>query len=329
MAKPAGGRWARVMAPEPPPSLKALFQPGEPRQRWVRYWVKDVIDGGMDLLLHNFLRLLPIDWCSALGGLLGRTLGRRSYPKADRRVQENLRHFHPEWTEPQVQAAATRLWDHLGRTMAEFSILHRLKKAGRLEVVGEHIIHREKGAGPAVILGVHTGNWEVLSVIAQMYGIEVYDIYEPPRNRFKHAIAVRARQRCGATLRLFPPGKETVLAFMRALRDGKAVAMFGDEETDGGIQAPFFDRPPHSRGNLAYIARIALQSKASVVPIHCRRSDGCRFRIEVGEPVALDPQGLTGEGLQANINRLNAVIEPLVYANLDQWYWLTDYRLED
>ena len=66
-----------------------------------------------------------------------------------------------------------------------------------------------------------------------------------------------------------------------------------------------------------------------MVPIHCRRSDGCRFRIEVGEPVALDPQGLTGEGLQANINRLNAVIEPLVYANLDQWYWLTDYRLED
>lgn len=312
---------------EEPPKLSALWQGAGERRRWWRYWVRDVIDGGTDVLLHYGMRLLPIDLCSAIGGLLGRTTGRRARPAIDRRIQANLRHFHPEWSDAQVAAATTRHWDHLGRTMAEFSVLDRLMPAGRIEVIGGEHVTASLHEGSAIGLFVHTGNWEVIGSVMLQYVSTMYDVYEPPRNRFKHFIARRSRERYGLTL--LPPGPAAARPLVRALREGNVICIAGDEKVDGGVPAPFFGRTPHCDSNLAYVVRLAQRTNSRIQLGYCLRTTGCRFRVEFGPPIELDTSGTGDDVLQANVNRLNAAIEPVIRANLDQWYWLGGFKPED
>ena len=68
-----------------------------------------------------------------------------------------------EADEASTDAAMTRLWRNVGRTMAEFSVLDRLWAAGRIAVAGlEHLDAARATGTPLMFLGVHLGNWETI-----------------------------------------------------------------------------------------------------------------------------------------------------------------------
>ena len=297
---------------------------------WRRYWLRDPFLGGLDFAIHYGCRWLPVDWCSALGGVLGVLNGRYRYKTQSNRACRSYERLSGRGA-GDADSAVVRLFDGVGRTMLEFSVLDRLWAAGRIAVVGaEHLLNARTAGKPVIVMGLHLGNWEVIGPTIAALGLRGFNfIYQPPRSRFEHRIAVAARQRYGAVL--LGQGVTGARAARRHLVDQRGVLLiYVDEERDGYVQAPMFGRPVPKRANLLNVIRLAWTSGAAVIPVFVERLDGCRFRINCLPAVELEPAGDNGAAaLVQNMRRLDRIITPVVLARLDQWYMLLEHRRGD
>jgi KDO2-lipid IV(A) lauroyltransferase len=302
---------------------------GDPRRRaWRRHWLIDPLFGAMDYALHYGMRLGPVALCSAIGGGLGALAGRYRFRAWSRRAADNIARLKPELDAPMRDRAVARMWAQIGRVMAEFSVLDRLWPQGRVTTAGEAHVTAARAAGrPVLVMGLHLANWEVIAPTLTRLVDPLYFIYQPPRNRFQHRIAVGVRRRCGAIL-LPPSLTSTRRAYAGLVEERASLLMFVDELVKGRINAPAFGRPPRARGNIATVVRLAQASGAVVIPAHvARRGAGARFHVTFEPPVALAP-GDDAATLAANVARLDAIIAPIVLAQLDQWFMLHDFRFD-
>ena len=93
------------------------------------------------IVCYGFFRALPLDTASALGGWLGRTIG-RCLPSS-RRAAANIHRAMPELGKPARRKIIRDMWDNLGRVTAEYPHLEQITRntgsGGRVEVAGaEH-----------------------------------------------------------------------------------------------------------------------------------------------------------------------------------------------
>ncbi len=296
---------------------------------WRRYWLRDPLLGGLDYLIHHGSRRLPTEWCSAVGAGLGVLNGRwRFHAERERAARAYRSLAGPAATPSDAAAAIMRLFAEAGRTMLEFSVLDRLWQEGRVAVAGsEHLLAARAAGRPVIVMGLHLANWEVIGPSLIGLGLNGFKfIYQPPRSRFEHRIAVAARTRYGAIM--LRPGVSAARIARRLLAEARGVLLiYADDERRGRVNAPLFGRPIASRANLPVIARLAGASGAAVVPAYAERLDGARFRVVFLPPVALAPAGDDPAAqLEENVHRLDRIITPVVRDRLDQWYMLFDYR---
>ena len=223
-----------------------------------------------------------------------------------------------------------RLWRSVSRTMCEFSVLHRLWDAGRIEVEGVEHMDATRAAGkPILVACVHLGNWEAIPVVGIRVGHPGSGIYWPLENRFDTRIAVKARERYGAIL--YPgDGPGAMRAAIAELRSKKGpFVVFIDECIDDHVYAPAFGRALKAEGNIAYVARLAVMTGADIIPAYCiRLDDAARFKVTFLPPVEL-VRGRSDADLMQNVGAINAVIEPIVRRHLDQWYFVLDFEFDD
>jgi KDO2-lipid IV(A) lauroyltransferase len=105
--------------------------------------------------------------------------------------------------------------------------------------------------------------------------------------------------------------------------------VFVDECIDDRVFAPAFGRSLTAEGNIAHVARLAVKTGAEIIPAYCERlCDRAQFKVRFLPPVQIERGGFRNEKLIANINAINAVIEPIVHRHLDQWYYALDLDLE-
>jgi KDO2-lipid IV(A) lauroyltransferase len=307
----------------------ALF--GDPAQRraWRRHWLRDPLFGLIDYALHHGLHLGPIVLCSWVGCTLGVLSGRYRFRQWDQRARDNLRRLKPELADPRrLDATLTRMWCQIGRVMTEFSVLDRLWPAGRVTVAGaEHVTAARAGGRPVLVMGLHLANWEVIAPTLTRLVKPLYLVYQPPRNRFQHRIAVKVRRRCGAIL--LPPSLTSTRRAYDALVDERAsLLMFVDELVGGRVNAPAFGRPLRARGNLANVARLARASGAAVILAHVERRGAARFHVTFAPPIDSLGRGQNAAALLDDVAALDALITPIVLAHLDQWLMLHDFRFD-
>ena len=306
-----------------PPAGWAALRPQ--LRQWRRYWVRDPLLGGLDFALHHASRRMPTEWCSAIGGRLGILNGRYRFHAARERAERAYLKLAGNGATPRdAEAAAMRLFDHVGRVMLEFSVLDRLWDEGRITVAGsEHLLAARAAGKPVIVMGLHLGNWETIGPTIVGLGHRGFKgFYMPPRSRFEHKIAVDARARYGAIA--LRPGVAAARTARRLLVEERGVLLvYADEERRGHVSAPLFGRAIPPRANLLDIVRLAWASGAAVIPAYAERLGGARFRVTYLAPVELAPEG---EGPSENIRRLDHIITPLVRARLDQWYMLLEYR---
>lgn len=301
-----------------------------PRLRqWRRYWLRDPLLGGLNLALHYGCRLLPTEWCSAIGGRLGILNGRYRYHTVRRRAERIYLALRGDGaTRREAEAAVLRAFDNAGRSMLEFSALDRLWREGRIEVAGkEHLLGARAAGRPVIVMGLHLGNWETIGPTIVALGFRgAKGFYQPPRSRFEHKIVVTARERYGAIM--LPNGITGARGALRHLAEERGVFLiYADEERNGRVSAPLFGRPLPRFANLLNIIRLAWASGAAVIPAHAERLGGARFRVSYLPPVELVPEGAdAAAALAENVRRIDRLITPIVLARLDQWYMLLEER---
>lgn len=311
------------------PPLRWLF--GDARQRQIagKYWLRDTVVGVVELVLYRLMRMVPIDFCSWFGGVIVHGT-RHLYPESEKRARKAWVILRPQEAEPTaVDAAMNRLWQCVSRTMTEFAVLDRLWAAGRIAVEGEEHLARARAQGkPILLAALHLGNWEVIEAAGFAYGYIGSSIYEPPENRFEHRIAAEVRARFGA--KSIAAGPSAARAVLRALGEwGGPFVIFVDELTRNRVQAPAFGRRLRIDGNLAYVIRLAAMCGAVVIPIYCvRLGDGARFKVTALPPLEMANSGDRKADVMINVARLNAIVEPIVRAHLDQWYYLLDFEFD-
>ncbi len=299
-------------------------------REWRRYWIRDPLLGALNFALLSFCRLLPLDWCSAVGATLGILNGRyRFHAQRERARRGYLRLAGGDPTPGDADRAAMRLFDNTGRTMLEFAILDRLWPAGRIAIAGaEHFVGARAGDRPVLVMALHLGNWEVIAptMLALLPEVKGAGFYMPPRNRFEHTMIVAARHRFGAIM--FPPGVAGARMAHRHLVEARGMLLvYADDERQGHVSAPLFGRKLRPRANIPNIIRLAWASGAAVIPAFAERLGGAHFRVTFLPAVDLAPAGDDpAAALRANVERVDRGITPLVLSHLDQWYMLFDYE---
>ena len=280
--------------------------------------------------VHYGLRCLPIDWCSAIGAMGGKTAPAR-YPKSDARARSVFRRLRPEAADPAwLDAAMNRLWLNIGRTMAEYSIMDRLWNAGRIQVEGLEHVEAAKAAGrPIIGIGLHLGNWELMGPVLIFSGHPTSAIYLKPANPFEHRIVTKVRERYG--MGLVPPTTQGPRAALRILRKRQKIfGVYIDEFIRNRVHAPAFGRKLRPMGNIAYVARLVAMTGAVVIPAYCvRLGEAARFKVTFLPPVDMINTGDGEADVMENIRRMDAIIDPIVKANLDQWYYVLDLELDE
>ncbi|HXQ49544.1 MAG TPA: lauroyl acyltransferase [Stellaceae bacterium] len=270
-------------------------------------------------LAFGFLRLLPLDRASALGGAIGRAIGPRI--GASKRAVINLHRAMPELGERDVERIVTGMWDNLGRVVAEFPHLGEIRvfeSGGRVELIGAEAVLAARAAGRRIIFfSAHFGNWEIAAQAATQAGFPVVLVYRAANNPFIDRLIVEARTPASGDL--VPKGPATARRLVAAMRRGDSLCMLVDQKMNDGIPVPFFGRDAMTAPALARLAR---RFDCLVVPARVERLEGAHFRLVLEAPLEV-PHGADPHADDlALMTAVNATIERWVRADPARWFWI-------
>jgi len=298
---------------------KTPSAPKIPRKRPWHIDLRDRIEAGAAALVFGLFRLLPLDAASALGGFIGRTIGR--FSGISKRARINLRRAMPELGEEETERVIRGMWDNLGRVVAEYPHLGEFRifePGGRVQREGFEHIDRALAAGKRIIfVSGHYGNWEVATLGATQYGLSVAQIYRAANNPRTDALIRQFRGVVGSEL--IPKGVIAARKSIEALRQGRHLAMLVDQKMNDGIAVPFFGRdamtPPAA-------AQLALRFGCAIIPARVERTQGAHFRVTVFPEIAHEPTGDRNADIHAMTTEINAVLESWIRARPEMWFWL-------
>jgi Kdo2-lipid IVA lauroyltransferase/acyltransferase len=262
--------------------------------------------------------LLPLDWASAIGGWLGRCIG--PHLGISKRARLNLNHALPGLSDPEAERIIAGMWDNLGRVVAEYPHLRKIRvfqPGGRVETHGfEHVFRAVVSGRRMIIFSGHIANWEIAMLAAVQYGISVAQIYRAANNPLVDRMITRFRGRGGE---LIPKGTVAARRAIAALRRGAHLTMLADQKMNDGIPVPFFGRPAMTAPALA---ALALRFDCDVLPARVERLAGARFRLTIFPPLPLPRSGDHHADVAALMTRVNQLLEEWVRDRPEQWFWL-------
>ena len=262
--------------------------------------------------------LLPLDWASAIGGALARTIGPRL--AISKRARLNIRRALPELADHEIAKTIAQMWDNLGRVAAEYPHLRQIRvfePGGRVETHGFEHMDRAVAAGRRMIIfSGHIANWEIGMLAAVQYGAEVAQIYRAANNPLIDRMITRFR---GIGGELIPKGTVAARRAIAVLRRGAHVTMLADQKMNDGIPVPFFGRPAMTASALA---ALALRFDCDVLPARVERLGGARFRLTVFPPLPLPSSGDHHADVATLMTRVNQTLEGWIRDRPQEWFWV-------
>jgi len=262
--------------------------------------------------------LLPLDWASAIGGALARTIGPRL--GISKRARLNIRRALPELADHEIAKTIAQMWDNLGRVAAEYPHLRQIRvfePGGRVETHGFEHMDRAVAAGRRMIIfSGHIANWEIGMLAAVQYGAEVAQIFRAANNPLIDRMITRFRSTGGE---LIPKGTVAARRAIAVLRRGAHVTMLADQKMNDGIPVPFFGRPAMTASALA---ALALRFDCDVLPARVERLGGAHFRLTAFPPLPLRRSGDHHADVAALMMRVNQTLEEWIRDRPEEWFWL-------
>lgn len=260
--------------------------------------------------------LLPLARASQVGGWLARRLGPLTsvHRIADRQMNQAL----PEMPADIRRLTLDRMWDNLGRVLAELSHLSEIRIGENMEIVGEEHLHAVRMSGrPAIFISAHYGNWELVSHAATRLNAPLVLVYRAANNPLVEDLlqSIRARP----NVEHVPKGVRAARALLQALQTNRSLGILVDQKLNSGIAVPFFG---HDAMTAPAPAELALRSGSPIVPIRVERLRGTDFRISIEAPITLVSTGNRDEDVMNGLLQINAVLERWIRERPDHWFWV-------
>ncbi|MDO1584372.1 lipid A biosynthesis lauroyl acyltransferase [Rhizobium oryzicola] len=273
----------------------------------------------------NTLKILPADPAINFADWLVRKIGPRL--KRHRLMLVNLRNAFPEKSDGELEAIALASWGHMGRLAAEYVFLDRIfdfdphaVTPGRIEVEGIPIfLDLRDNPRPFIVFTAHTGNFELLPVAGNAFGLAVTVMFRPPNNPYiaEKVFSFRA-SRMG---KLVPSHAGSSFALARQLEAGGGVGVLVDQKFQKGLETTFFGRPVQTNPLLAKLVR---QFDCEVYPARCIRLPNNRYRLEIEPKIDIPRNEKGAVDVHATGQLLNDKVESWVREHPEQWLWYHD-----
>lgn len=285
-----------------------------------RYRIKHILEALVVRSLVGLFTLLPLDAASEMGGFLARLLG--PLVGVSRRASNRLREFFPDMSENDVRQTTKDMWENLGRTVAEFPHLNDFDTTtnnDRIEFHGDHYLKEIAEQGKACIFfSAHFANWEIVPLAVDQRKIKTTIAYREANNPLVDKMIIDLRARAVSASHV-PKGAAGAKALLTALKSGQSLGLLVDQKMNDGIAVPLFGRDAMTAPALA---QLALKYDAPVVPIHCERMKGARFRIVVEPPLEVEPTSDRTKDIYEMMCLVNNHIEAWVRKHPAQWMWV-------
>lgn len=262
--------------------------------------------------------LLPLDLASAIGGLLGRSLG--PLLPVHRVARRNLARAIPDLPPAGRRRILRDMWDNLGRTAFEYPHLAAFRLDGaapRIEVVGQEHLRLGAGGPMPIFFSGHYGNWEVLALAANQLGLPVVQVYRGANNPVADRLLRRLRRPAGG-LQL-PKGSRSVRSLLKAMAEGAPLAVLIDQKMNDGIAAPFFGRDAMTA---PMPAEFALRFGRPLLPVFCERRKGARFRVTIEGPLPVQGDARDPAAVRQVLERMNRRLEERIRDLPGHWFWV-------
>lgn len=305
-----------MTSPPVEPDYRHLRDAKSRRLRRLRRWVQARLAGLILRLAHR----LSFPQAQRMGRHTGRLFHRLA--RKPRRICEyQLRMALPELSPAERDALVRECFEQMGMTLWEALARRTLYAAPErwIRIEQEPVLRDALAEGKGVVLLTgHLGNWELLSVVADMLRIPMHAIVRELANEQLSAMLTALR-----TTPYFSSIKRGSAASARELlgilRGGEVLVLAIDQDIRAnGVFATFFGMPantPRVAASLALRRRIPVVTAFGV-----REPDGRhRFRFERIEP----PPGLTADeaGIAAYTQVFNDVTEAHIRRYPAQWAW--------
>ncbi|UNE55529.1 lipid A biosynthesis lauroyl acyltransferase [Bartonella machadoae] len=271
----------------------------------------------------NILKFFPTNIGTSFFSWLAKKIGPRIH--RHQIALANLRAAYPEKTEKELHTIAIEMWENIGQFLAEYIFLDKIfdfdphaEQPGLIEVKGTEIFQRLKNEEkPHIFFTAHTGNFELLPICAQSFGLNITVLFRPPNNPYIAKRVLKARQTSMG--HLVPSKAGAAWALAAKLAEGKNVGMLVDQKFRRGILGTFFNRPLKTN---PLIIKLARQYDCDIYPARCIRLAGGRHRLELYERIKLPLDENNEIDIAASTQKLNDIVESWIREYPGQWTWL-------
>jgi KDO2-lipid IV(A) lauroyltransferase len=281
--------------------------------------LRERIEAGFAAALMALFRALPLDAASALGGWLARTVGPQM--GITKRARRNLARALPELTPVERERAIRKMWDNLGRVIAEYPHLDRIQcfvPGSRIETIGTEHVDRAMARGkPVIFVSAHFGNWEAMGVAAVQYGMKVALIYRAPNNPLVAKLMEKVRKSFGSEP--IPKGAKGARRIIEVLKTNTTLGIMIDQKMNDGIPVPFFGRDAWTAPGAV---ELAMRYDCTILPVRANRVDGAHFRLIISPPIEIPRTGDRHADIYMAMLRINHELESWIRDDPGQWFWL-------
>jgi len=254
-----------------------------------------------------------------------RFLGALAFRLAGKEREKTIRHltwvFGYEKSPEEIESLARQVFLNLSTAAADAIRLPVIIREGINNLVTiqgiEHLQKSLANGKGAIWLTGHFGNWELLGAYLAQNGLPLKVIgrtaYDPRLDK----MIVDGRNQAGYSNIARGKGTREII---RALRDGYAIGMLIDQDTNvEGVFVNFFGRPAHTATGPVVLAQ---KFGAPIASVFMRLCPDFSYQIECGEEIVLQNTGDADADLIANTQKCSNVYERMIRRYPDQWVWM-------
>jgi Kdo2-lipid IVA lauroyltransferase/acyltransferase len=297
-----------------------LVHTGNPRRYMLRR-LQETIEFLLLTLMVHMVGRLSLRNASAMGRILG-TLVFTLTGFRKKVTLENLTRAFPEKKHFELHAIAHAAYRNYGVSIASLfwygrQPADRVRKAVRF--VNPDVYRDALNGGKGVIvLSGHYGSWELLPpTIRLAFGQPMLVIVQHQRNKRVDRMIDSIRCRFGNTTVSMGSSVREVI---HALREGKAIAMLGDQSGPKEAEfAPFFGTPAAThRGAAAF----SLKTGAPIVMVFYVRQEDFTHEAVFEEVDQSGLHGYSDSSVAELTRRHTAMLEKYIRLHPDHWLWM-------
>lgn len=252
------------------------------------------------------------------GEKLGRMLFRAS-KKHRERAYRNFKLVFPEKTEAEMQTLAQRVFEHYGRTTADFLTSGTRDKetvASMVTVEGAEHLQQALDQGRGLLfITAHFGNWELMGQWMAYNGFPMHVIARDVRNSKLNQAVNDIRLKPGTKVLSRGNAARSILG---VLKNNGVVGILPDQN-ENEIFIPLFG---HIAGTVLGPGVIQARTQAVLLCAYCAYEGPGRYRIIFEPPLEPEPGYETrGEGM---MRAIHGSLERMIMRYPEQWLWFHD-----